>query len=549
MQHLLHGRLVKRALASVAMLAAGSLLLTAAGVAALHGERRSGARPRGTLHIAVRHYVQIDPARAFGGITGGWADPVADATCALLMRYPDKSPPTGYRPVPGAATGYPKVSRDGKTYTFTIRQGLRFSNGDQLTARNFAWAIKRALAPATQGFPPEVLGMDTLVGVPAFNSGQARTLPGIRASGNRLIFKLAQRTPDLPARLTSSHLCPVPLGLPISGEGVTKPFPGSGPYYIASFVREREVVLKPNRFYGGGRPRHLARIVITVAPDRDSHDIVRAVEANSIDTTNFVPPDMINELAGRFGVNKSRFRIVPGLIVWYVIFNVPRPLFASNPSLRRAINFAIDRRALLRELGPRFGNTTDQYIPPRMPGFRNATIYPLARPNLGQARALAKGHLRSRKTVLYAASDGVSPSLAQTVQQNLSKIGLQVEVKQAASIDQLTPRDARWDMYIGAWQGQWMDPIWYVDFALKFQSGIDSRAFVKRVTHANSLAGAERYKAYGNADVWIARNEPPMAAFAVQNTPHIFSSRVGCMAFNYYSIGGGFDLAAACLKR
>src|SRR5438034_8410497 len=95
-----------------------------------------GIREGGTLRIAAGNYGSVDPAFANYSF-------VAGATCALLMRYPDKWPPEGNRIVPEVAAGYPKVSRDARTYTFRIRGGFRFSNGARLTAANFAYAIDR----------------------------------------------------------------------------------------------------------------------------------------------------------------------------------------------------------------------------------------------------------------------------------------------------------------------------------------------------------------------------------------------------------------------
>ena len=67
--------------------------------------------------------------------------------CAHLMNFPDAPPPAGLRLVPEVATGYPRVSRDGKTYTFTLRSGFRFSDGTPVQASAFAHAIERLIAP------------------------------------------------------------------------------------------------------------------------------------------------------------------------------------------------------------------------------------------------------------------------------------------------------------------------------------------------------------------------------------------------------------------
>src|SRR5437016_9955228 len=85
----------------------------------------------------------IDPA-----ITVDAGDALS-TTCALLMRYPDKPLPEGTRLVPEVAAGYPDISRDGRTYTFTVRKGFRFATGEPVTAASFAHQIDRVLDPKT----------------------------------------------------------------------------------------------------------------------------------------------------------------------------------------------------------------------------------------------------------------------------------------------------------------------------------------------------------------------------------------------------------------
>jgi ABC-type transport system substrate-binding protein len=74
---------------------------------------------------------------------------IQNAIGANLVRFSDAEGSAGSRIVPEVAQ-LPLVSADGRTYTFRIRNGFRFSNGKPVTARNFAWAINRALNPRQQ---------------------------------------------------------------------------------------------------------------------------------------------------------------------------------------------------------------------------------------------------------------------------------------------------------------------------------------------------------------------------------------------------------------
>ena len=84
----------------------------------------------------------VDPALSYS--SGGWA--LLDTTCARLMTYPDRPAPEGLRVVPEVAADFPRISRNAKTYTFTLRRGFRFSDGTPVQASAFARAINRILA-------------------------------------------------------------------------------------------------------------------------------------------------------------------------------------------------------------------------------------------------------------------------------------------------------------------------------------------------------------------------------------------------------------------
>ena len=119
--------------------AAAATCLAVASTPASATEVREG----GVFSVAFSGLDYVDPALSY--TQAGWS--ILDATCARLLRYPDRPPPEGYRLVPEVAVGYPKISGDGKTHTFTLRTGFRFSDGTPVRASAFARAINRTLAP------------------------------------------------------------------------------------------------------------------------------------------------------------------------------------------------------------------------------------------------------------------------------------------------------------------------------------------------------------------------------------------------------------------
>ncbi len=125
-----------RVVLSLAALAAGVVLIAVA-----HSATNSGDW---TFRVAVSFAATpVDPA-----LSGDPGPPVFSAICANLYRYAEASGTRGGRLVPEIAAGPPRISRDARTYTFSVRRGFRFNDGVRVSAANFAAAINRALDPA-----------------------------------------------------------------------------------------------------------------------------------------------------------------------------------------------------------------------------------------------------------------------------------------------------------------------------------------------------------------------------------------------------------------
>ena len=100
------------------------------------------------LNLNSTDITYLDPALNYDFY--GWR--LEAATCAMLLGYPDKAGRGNARLYPEVAKAFPKVSDGGKTYTFTLRSGYRFSDGSPVTAESYARAIERALSPKME-FP------------------------------------------------------------------------------------------------------------------------------------------------------------------------------------------------------------------------------------------------------------------------------------------------------------------------------------------------------------------------------------------------------------
>ena len=374
---------MRRAQVSLVALACGLGLLAASAVPSRLGR---GQERRNLQHQPDPWGLDsLDPALSY--TAPGWA--LLSATCAGLMRYPSKPPPAGLRIAPDVAAFPPRVSSDGKTYTFTLRKNFRFSDGKPVQADAFARAISRMLIPGMKS--PGAEYAKDIVGAEAVTAG-TRTVPaGVTAGGTRLVIKFTRPIPDFPLRTTMPFFCAVPPGLPADPEGRAV-FAAAGPYVVSEFIRGRRAVLRRNPFYRGGR-LHVDRFIVDMQAASPARCSTRS---NATRPTGDGCPrpstDPARGLARKYG--GSRYFLAPGWALRGYLLNSHRPLFKNNPRLRRAVNFAVDREALLRGWP---GQAADQLVPPGIPGFRDAAIYPLERPNVREKPSLV-GHLRGERS-------------------------------------------------------------------------------------------------------------------------------------------------------
>jgi peptide/nickel transport system substrate-binding protein len=551
----------KRLMLSIAMLAIGAGLLaaTAAGGSSASSSPNASSGPAqkgGTFRVSLNTDLDyVDPALAY--YTVSWS--VEYATCANLMNYPDAPAPRGSRLVPEVAQGVPQISKNGKTYTFNLKKTYKFHNGTKVTAANYAAAINRNLnskmASPAQPFIEDIVGAQAVI------DGKATKASGVSTpSRYTLRIRLTKRAPDLLSRLAMPFFAPIPTNMPINPDGIGAPIVGSGPYYIAKWEPKRSITLLRNRFYKGPRPHNVNRIDFDVGLPLAT--IRLNIESNATDFGP-VPPAAHAELGQKYGVRKAspgQYFVNPSAAFRYVAMNHDRALFGGsglgNVGLKKAVNNAIDRIAMINQRGAYAGVINDQYMPPTMRGFKNAALYP-SRPNVARARSLAQGNLRGGKGIFYCANSGAAPPTCQIAQDNLKAIGLDTEIKLFPRAVQFTKTGTRgepFDISLEGWHMDYFDPYDFI-FLLDGStirpannvnfSYFNSPAYNKKIAAASSLVGQARYRAFGNLDVDLAKNAAPLASYITDNTRILVSKSTGCFAYHpVYEL----DLPSICKK-
>jgi peptide/nickel transport system substrate-binding protein len=526
----------------------GLALLASAFVAAPEGRSATEERVL-RLNVNSTDITYLDPALNYDFY--GWR--LEAATCAMLLGYPDKAGQASARLYPEVATGFPKISADGRSYTYTLRSGFRFSDGTPVTAASYVRAIERALSPKMQS--PAATFFSDIVGADKVMAGKATRPSGVTTSGNSLTIRLKKVAPDFVSRMAMNFMCAIPPNLPIDPKGVNTP-PGAGPYYVSSKIKGTQIVLRKNPYYGGSRKQNWDVIRVTVEMgEQASYLQVRKGEAD-LDLYS-LPTAAHTQLTTEFGINKSRYFVHPSNSISYFALNTSRGFF-KDVKARQAVAYAVDRPGLTRLAGLNAGTPNEQILPPGIPGYRDANIYPVGRPNVAKAKALLGG--KTGKVVMYTTNDQLGVNTGQLLQANLKAIGLDVEVKPytfAVLIDKAGTRGDPFDIVSIGWFADYPDPYDFINILLDGRTIVDknnvilsyfhSPAYERKMDRAQRLTGDARYRAYGDLDVDITRNQSPLVITNNQNIREFISTKVGCPTYSF--AWGGLNLVMLCPKR
>jgi ABC-type transport system substrate-binding protein len=527
---------------SLAMAVIGACLLVASSFAgstasAAPGKAGSADVKRGgtlRLNISNTDYEFLDPALAYDSI--GWA--TIYAVNMQLLNYPDKPASAGgNRLVPEAATGFPTVSSDGKTYTFTVRSGIKFSDGSPVTAAAFARAFVRACHPDQAS--PAIAFTSNVAGCSNFNEKKG-PLTGVKASGLKLTIKLVNADPTFVSQASMPFFAAVKPNMPINPKGENK-YPSAGPYTIESRDPAKSLSLVRNKFYKGNRPANPDRIVMTV--NTDQNQSLLQVRRGEVDHDLGGVPATANEpLSKEFGINKGRYFVNPLVGTQYIALNTARPAF-KTASARRGVNYAIDRPALLRVLGSFAGTRTDQILAPALPGFRDAKLYPIKGADPAKAKQVA-GNPSGEVSLLHTTS-AAAVNQAQIAKYNLEQMGYKVTLKPqpfAVAIKTMGTKGNDIDAYIGGWIADYFDPYDFINVLLDGGNIQDANnnnysywnnaTYNKRMRDAAKLTGTARYKAYGQLDIDIMSKEAPWAPIRNYNSRDFIGPNVTNFIFH-----------------
>lgn len=283
------------------------------------------------------------------------------------------------RLIPGTAERW-EVSADGRTWTFHLRPGLRWSNGEPLDASAIVASFRRAFTPATAA--PFAEHFDAVLHATDVQAGRRPPAAlGIDAPDARTVRIRTTRQVALPALLTLPIAFPVYLSaVARHGDQHTRPgrLVGNGAYRLAAWTPQAHIVLEKNPRFHAATEVAYPHVRFHVTEDAAAE--LQRFAAGDLDLTETVPPQPLDRLRARFG---GQLRISPYLGAFWIGLNLTRPPFggADAPDARRArllreaLSLAVDRDKLTRYITG-FGETPAYgVVPPGVPGYTPAALY------------------------------------------------------------------------------------------------------------------------------------------------------------------------------
>jgi peptide/nickel transport system substrate-binding protein len=317
------------------------------------------------------------------------------------------------KPVPYLAQKY-KVSKDGKTLTFTLHQGLKFSNGDSLTAATVKTDFERALDPATKS---------------PFSANLLSSVKSITTTG-KYIVTLHLSAPNRPllGNLAGPYLGIMdPKSVTAAGTNTCNGLVGSGPFKFASIgpsyssVKE---VRNPNHTFGPSwahnkGPAYLSSV--TFEPIQSDTTAVSELLAGQLDITD-VPASELGRVKGNANITIHN---VPQQADAFLEFNSGRAPF-NNVAVRRAVAEAIDRKAVVTAALQGLGKVSTSILPPTILDYDPGSTKYAPKLNLTAARnAIAAAHATGPYTLLTTNVLGLDAA-AELIQGELAQVGMTV---------------------------------------------------------------------------------------------------------------------------
>ena len=387
----------------------------------------------------------------------------------------------------GAAAEKWTTKDKGLTWVFTIKKGLKFSNGDPVLPSSFVAGWKRAADPK--------LGSEVayhtyfIAGMEEYNGGKG-TFPTSNIVANdaamTLTVKMVSPTTDWPAIVSHSVFSPIPKSMEGASAKVEEDgtkLIGNGPYMLEKAITKRkggEINLVANPNYAGPKPT-LTKITFKISSDVNA--AYNAFASGQCDNGP-IPAGRYTELLGKWGT--KGFKTTLGTDYWGFNWEDPTVGGDKNRLLRSAIAKAIDRNQISTVIYQGTRKPTSGLLPPGLPGFKDGQGLTATRDLEGAKKDIATWKKQGnsiKSPIRLSYNDGAGwDKVASIIIANLKDIGVD------AKLDPF-PADGTYFSKMRKGQGQMIRAGWFADYPI-------ADNFLFPLLHSKSIDGdnLERYK-------------------------------------------------------
>jgi len=372
-------------------------------------------------------------------------------------------------PAPGAAESW-DISDDGKVYTFHLRADAKWSNGDDVTAEDFVYSLRRAVDPATASDYAPILG--PILNAEDIIAGKMPTdqLGAEAVDAKTLKVTLKASTPYFLGLMVHHISWPVHKAtVEKFGADWTKPgnMVSDGPYMLAEWVPQSKIVLKKNPYFHDAANVKIDTVIYY--PTEDIGEEFKRFRAGELDMTYSVPTDQVKWAEKNM---PNEYRNSPYFGTYYYVINLTREPLASNVNLRKALALAIDRDLLVNKITQGGEQPAYEWVPPGVPGYEQQPV-DFASMTQKERNELAK---KLYAEAGYSADNPLKVQVLHNTSERHRKIAIAIASmwKKTLGVD-MTLTNQEWKVYLdsrdkkdfqiarAAWIGDYMDASNFLD--------------------------------------------------------------------------------------
>jgi oligopeptide transport system substrate-binding protein len=487
------------------------LALLGVALAACAAPRAPAREPAGTLRWSlegVSDISRLDPARLGGN----------QENIPLYLIFGGLVRINAELQIVGEGAARWTISDDGTLYRFTLRENLRYGNGERVTAQHVADSFARALAPET-GTAFALTFLQNVVGAAAVARGEATGVAGITAPDEATLqIRLDSPRGYFLSQLTYGlmFLSPPTIG---AGEAWVDGAFGTGPFRVKARVPGESLLLEGNPHYWAGLPG-VKEVLFRYFPSTDA--ALTAYQAGELDVMGSVqagvPAQRLGEVRGQPG-----FQTIGTTAIRYIGFNNALPPF-NNVYVRQAFAQAVDKEAIARQVLDGTVAPAGRILPSGFPGTGLA-VTPLTFDPVGARAALGlagfvSGNDLPPVTLTFDRGDADLMGVAEALQRDWREtLGVDVRLEPVpletliARLDAMivNPSDARtaMQMYLSVWGADYPDPQNFLSLQLHSGSPYNnghwsSAEFDRLVDEADRMSAdgdqEQRFRLYRDAE-------------------------------------------------